>query len=203
MIIGIYTYTNKLMLKKTDSSRGFTLIELVVVIIVLAILAVVASAKYIDLKRDSEIARVQATAAALEQSVTFAHTKWQLIGANDSMNDLPDFAGGELDMNSLGYPLGIDKNSPMGQPKNIGKGEQGCVDLWNTLQQDPASVSLSNVDNGSDFQAYRHPADINPDGQTQCTFVLRTLGDTSGRQQAEMKIVYDSVAGTVTSIIND
>lgn len=191
------------MIKQRNTSQGFTLIELVVVIIVLGILAVVAAAKYIDFRRDAEIARVQATASALQQSLTFSHSKWQLIAGTGAMNNLPDFAGGELDMNSHGYPLGIDKNSPMGQPKNIGKGEQGCVDLWNTLQQDPASISLSSVDNGSDFQAYRHQADTNPGGQSQCTYVLRTLGDTKGRQQADIKIIYDSVAGSATSIINN
>ncbi|ABZ76297.1 conserved hypothetical protein [Shewanella halifaxensis HAW-EB4] len=188
---------------RPTASRGFTLIELVIVIIVLGILAVIATAKYVDLKRDAEVARVKATAAALQQSVTFSHTKWQLTSGVAAMNDLPDFAGGELDMNSFGYPLGIDKGNPMGQPTNIGKGEQGCVDLWNTLQQEPVSVSLSSVDNDSDFQAYRHQAASNPDGQTQCTYVLRTLGDTKGRLQADIKIIYDSVAGTVNALIND
>lgn len=190
-------------MQRPTASKGFTLIELVIVIIVLGILAVIATAKYVDLKRDAEIARVKGVAAAFEQSLTFSHTKWQLVAGSGALNDLPDFAGGKLDMNSHGYPLGIDKNNPMGQPKNIGKGEQGCVDLWNTLQQDPPSVSLSNVNNNSDFQAYRHQAEINPDGQTQCSYVLRTLGDTKGYQQADIKIVYDSVAGSATAVIRE
>ncbi|MGS0692039.1 type IV pilin protein [Shewanella sp. 0m-4] len=190
-------------MQRATASKGFTLIELVIVIIVLGILAVIAAAKYVDFKRDAEIARVKAVAAALQQSVTFSHTKWQLIAGVGALNDLPDFAGGELDMNSFGYPLGIGKGNPMGQPKNIGQGEQGCVDLWNILQQDPASVSLSSIDNSSDFQAYRHQAASNPDGQTQCTYVLRTLGDTKSRQQADIKILYDSVAGSVIALIND
>ncbi|WOT06538.1 type II secretion system protein [Shewanella youngdeokensis] len=184
-------------------SKGFTLIELVVVIIILGILAVVATPLFLDFRRDAEISRVNAIAAAYQQAITFSHTRWQIHGSNSSMNDLPGYAGGELDINNFGYPLGIDKGNPMGQPTNIGQGEQGCVDLWNTLQDDPASVSLSTIDNDSDFQAYRHQADTNPTGLTQCTYVLRTLNDTAGRETAEIKIIYDSVAGTVVSEITD
>ena len=179
--------------------KGFTLIELVVVIIVLGILAVIAAPKFVDFRRDAEISRVKAIAASYQQAVTFSHARWQILAGNSPMNDLPDYAGGELDMNANGFPLGIDKGNPMGQPTNIGQGEQGCVDLWNTLIEDPASVSLSSVDNGSDFQAYRHQAESNPSGLTQCTYVLRTLNDTAGRETAEIKIVYDSVQGTVHS----
>lgn len=182
--------------------KGFTLIELVVVIIVLGILAVIAAPKFIDFRRDAEISRVKAIAASYQQALTFSHTRWQIVGGNSPMNNLPGYAGDELDMNANGFPLGIDKGEPMGQPTNIGQGEQGCVDLWNTLIEDPASVSLSSVDNGSDFQAYRHPADSNPTGQTECSYVLRTLNDTAGRETAEIKIVYDSVAGTANSVIS-
>lgn len=182
-------------MKSQKKELGFTLIELVVVILVLGILAVTIASKFIDFRRDGEIARVKAVAASFKQSLTFAHTKWQIIGGSEPMNDLPGFAGGVLDMNSQGYPIGIDKRSPMGAPNNIGRGEQGCVSLWNALLTEPPSISLSDIDNGSDFQAYRHRAEINPDAQSQCTYVLRTLGDTQGYQDAEIVIKYDSVTG--------
>ena len=180
-----------------STSAGFTLIELVVVIIVLAILAVVANSKFIDIKRDAEISRVQAVAASYEQSITFAHTRWQVIGGSAPMNDLPNFANNDLDMNSFGYPLGTGKGNPMGNPANIGPGQGGCVDLWNALIESPPSVAIRNTSDDVDFESYRH------DGSTQCTYVLRTLGDTAGRNRAEIKIVYDSVEGTVTSFIED
>ncbi|WP_299571287.1 prepilin-type N-terminal cleavage/methylation domain-containing protein [uncultured Shewanella sp.] len=183
-------------------SAGFTLIELVVVIIVLAILAVVAVSKFIDLKRDAEISRVQAIAASFQQSVTFSHTRWQVIGANGAMNDLPDFADDDLDMNAFGYPLGTGKGNPMSNPVNIGQGQAGCVDLWNSLIEDPPSVAIRNTADNVDFESYRHSAD-GGSGATQCTYVLRTLGDTRGRNRAEIKIVYDSVAGTVNEFIDD
>lgn len=183
-------------------TAGFTLIELVVVIIVLAILAVIAASKFIDVKRDAEISRVQAVAASFEQSVTFSHMRWQVIGGSEPMNDLPDFGNNDLDMNALGYPLGTGKGNPMGNPVNIGQGQQGCVDLWNALIESPPSVAIRNTSDDVDFESYRHSA-TGGTGETQCTYVLRTLGDTADRNQAEIKIVYDSVAGTVNSFIED
>ena len=186
--------------KKQD---GFTLIELVVVVIVLAILAAITSQKYLDIKRDAAISDVKATAAAYQQSLTFVHTRWQILGNQRAMNDLPGFGNNDLDINGLGYPLGADKGNPMGQPKNIGRGQQGCVDLWNGLLTNPPSVSIANSNNDSDYESYRHQADVNPDGETQCSYVLRTLGDTGNRNQADIKIVYDSVAGTAKAVIKN
>jgi len=190
-------------MKNKNKAQGFTLVELVVVIVTLAILAVVAFSQYVDFRRDGEIARVKTIASALQQSVQFAHTKWLILGSqNEPMNNLPDFAGGELDLNTWGYPIGIDKNNPMGAPKNIGKGEQGCVSLWETLLTDPPSVSKSNINNDSEFQAYRHSSAVASDGLHQCSYVLRTLGDTQGYQDAEIVINYNSITGTAVTRIN-
>lgn len=178
-------------------NKGFTLIELVVVVIVLAILAIIAAPKFLDLKRDAVISDVKATAASFQQSLTFINTRWQIIGKKQSMNDMPGFANNDLDINDLGYPLGTDKGNPMGQPKNVGRGNAGCVDLWNALLENPPSVSLNN--DGSDYQAYRHQNSAGD--QALCTYVLRTLGDTAGRNSADIKIVYDSVAGTAKAEI--
>ena len=187
----------------SKKQRGFTLIELVVVIIVLAILAVISAQKFLDIKRDAAISDVKATAAAYQQSLTFVHTRWQILGNQGAMNDLPGFGNNDLDINSFGYPIGSDKGNPMGQPKNIGRGQQGCVDLWNGLLTNPPSVAIANSNNDSDYESYRHQADVNPDGQTQCTYVLRTLGDSGNRNQAEIKIVYDSIAGTAQAVIKN
>ena len=77
------------------------------------------------------------------------------------------------------------------------------MDLWNGLLTNPPSVSIANSNNDSDYESYRHQADVNPDGETQCSYVLRTLGDTGNRNQADIKIVYDSVAGTAKAVIKN
>ncbi|QBF83396.1 prepilin-type N-terminal cleavage/methylation domain-containing protein [Shewanella maritima] len=188
------------MKSRQDVERGFTLIELVVVIIILAVIAVIAAPKFLDVKRDAEISRAKAVAAAYQQSVSFVHTRWQMLGINTFTNDLPGFGNDDFDVNANGYPLGIDKGNPMGNPDNVGRGQQGCIDLWNNLLTDPPSVSRN--DDGSDYQSYRHQDDNSNSGHaSQCTYVLRTLGETRGRRNAEIKIQYDSVGGTAKLII--
>ena len=183
-------------LKQHQRTGGFTLIELVIVIIVLAILAIIAVSKFVDFKRDAEIARVQAIEASLQVSINFIHSRWQISDGSAAVLNLEGFGDDNFDINALGYPLGTEKGR-VDRNANIGPGQQGCIDLWDGLLVDPPTVSIRNSSGDTDFESYRH------DSSSKCTYVLRTLGDTAGRNRAEIKIVYDSVVGTVETFISD
>ncbi|MGN1394595.1 MAG: type II secretion system protein [Succinivibrionaceae bacterium] len=69
-------------------NKGFSLIELVLVIVILGILAATAAPKFMDLKRDATIAKMQGLAAALKSGINMVHMnaiihRTGLIGNND------------------------------------------------------------------------------------------------------------------------
>ena len=52
-------------------TRGFTLIELIVIIVVLGILSAIASAKYVDMQRDARAGLMEGIAGAINGAKGF------------------------------------------------------------------------------------------------------------------------------------
>ncbi len=167
-------------------SKGFTLIELIIVIIVLGIIAVTASAKYNDMSEEAHIAAVQGIATAFKSGVDLTRTKFLLGGYSTRVQNLPGYGDGNVDTNNIGYPIGIDKGS---LNENVGRGNAGCVGIWNGIMVAAPGVSHNN-DNES-FRSYRH------DSNRMCSYVYRDAGDTAGRNNAQIVIRYDSRDGSV------
>ncbi len=99
-----------------------------IALVVLALLAIVAAPRFINLTEDAHIAAIDGAAAQFEQGIDFAHAPWYVNGHGPvAFTNLPDYAESpdgdtnkNLDMNDVGYPLGINKANRLAQPFNIG-----------------------------------------------------------------------------------
>ena len=91
-----------------NKNNGFTLIELIIAIVILGVLAVTAAPRFIDLSDDAEEAVFLGISAAFKSGVNQVHLAWLIRGNNQAVQDFiaisDPLAGGDLSVNSAGYP---------------------------------------------------------------------------------------------------
>ncbi|RHW75042.1 type II secretion system protein [Colwellia sp. RSH04] len=166
---------------KLYNKNGFTLIELIVVIVILGILAVTAIPKFIDLSDEAEEAVFVGIASAFKSGVNQVHIAWIIRGKNKAVQNFikisDPLAGGDLSVNSAGYPadtrgVSLTLNS-----------ENDCLDVWRAVLD--SQDALVEGDSSSDFEATYN-------GGNTCTYIFN--------KQVNLTVDYDSNSGEV--IIN-
>jgi MSHA pilin protein MshB len=163
-------------------SKGFTLIELVVVIVILGILAAVALPRFISVTKDAHESAVKGVGGALASAVLLVRSQWEVNRNNGSTTtpntNVAGFGDGLVDVNASGWPLGT------GAALN-------CVQVWtNILQGSAPSVgTVSTVAAPVDYVATT--------AGTTCTYTYQLdppISATTGD-----RIVYNSATGSVTT----
>ncbi|MYM61375.1 prepilin-type N-terminal cleavage/methylation domain-containing protein [Vibrio sp. OCN044] len=191
---------------------GFTLIEMIAVVVILAVLGAVAFPRFLSVTDSSHQAKIQELKTQYQEAIRFAHIRWALNGrALTEMNDLPGYGLDEngqpqLDINDEGYPLGTNKNNPMGAPYNIGRGHNGCVDIWEALMLGEMRVTTNrNNFDGFDFVARRQNLTFTTkEGNTVtalavCYYIYTKRGYNRNPDQAEYVLWYNSRSGVVST----
>ena len=100
-------------MKKISQTKGFTLIELVVVIVILGILAATAAPKFIDLTGDAKASVVQGVQGSINSTINMAHAKALVVNETG--------ATGEIEINGVFYALvqGYPTRAPAAAKDNL------------------------------------------------------------------------------------
>lgn len=133
---------------RVNNSKGFTLIELVIVIVVLGILAATALPKFLNIGQDAHNATAKSSFAAFDSAVKLYHSCWLTSGSSGFVPDLACFGDGNIDSTATGYPLGVDTPAA-----DEGKKLQGdyCRQIWvNLFNNNDFKLEMHNNSHGYD-----------------------------------------------------
>lgn len=172
-------------------SKGFTLIELVVVIAILGILAAVALPRFMSATRDAHRSALNGAAGGLAAAVALVRAQVEVnrggglngCVSNNCYINVAGFGDGTVDVNASFWPMGTDG---AGNPPAVATpSADECQNIWQGVLQGTAPT-LTGSD--PDYIATAAPSN-------SCTYTYqRDGGDDS--------IVYDTSTGVVTRTFN-
>lgn len=194
-------------MKKRNTQKGFTIIELVVVILLLGILTATALPRFMDVTDDAHAAVVSAVVGGLGTGVGVFKGQWF---ADNQARTITAF--GSLRANDSGYPVGKKSGTGTSTLSTVGTSAY-CRDVFQNLLQQGGQPTIGTeaeqttaitglgaaqtLPTGYDFVAY---LDKTSATTMKTCYYIYTGQYTNITQYAIPVIKYDSAAGSVTTI---
>ena len=121
-------------MKTRQVSRGFTLIELVIVVVILGLLAVTAIPRLLNITSQAEDASAEGVAGGFASAVGLARAQWEVEGRPAGNTDIT-LDGLAIDVGTTGYPTGRTN----ADETNIADAD--CVEVWEDILQSPPRIT--------------------------------------------------------------
>lgn len=173
-------------MRKRNSEKGFTIIELVVVILLLGILTATALPRFMDITSEAHDAVVDGILGGLNTGVALSRATWFAQGRSGAITGLGNQT---VNVNTLGYPTGVANGAPGTSTNCMNVYEQllqaGGRPTITTMAIAGAAPATSDLEYDSDFQA-AHSA-------TTCYYIYTA----EGQNVSSPVLLYDTTAGTV------
>jgi prepilin-type N-terminal cleavage/methylation domain-containing protein len=168
------------------NSRGFTLIEMVVVIALISILAAVALPRMLDTYDNAHEAAVFGAGGAMASAVVLVRSQWVANGDSLAVDALDGFGNEDVATSNEGWPTDVGQGSGSNNSDVMDSSER-CVRIWRgVLVANAPSVSASVAAN-SDY--------LVDTVNGNCRYLYR-------RTDTGSNIVYNARTGEVITTIN-
>lgn len=196
-------------MRKTQANskeKGFTLIELVIVVVILGFLAATAIPKFVDLTEQAKQANIEGMAGGFATGVSLARSQWEAEARPDDVDgvNLVNYDGTTIYLTSEdtsttpsispGYIVGINSSSGINSSKSLSVSD--CIDIWNSLLQQPPLVA-SSVDDINNDDSYRYLANVS--GSSSSTMCHYHLKESLTRNSSDAYITPSPLTGVGNS----